>query len=311
MADAPRDYSCWGSWMSEEKSAGGGVSINVTAGKEIERVIADILSAALVPASTEFGNLLGDAIGLLSDKVRRKRELNARLGLAAVQSKLLERQIGAGNISAIKEEDAALLIFGMSNTDDLNIRDLWAGLFAQSLDPASEIRPERPFISVLQSLSPMDAKIIDFLAFATKAESALREQAQLASQTPESLIENVATLRESTIAEIKQKAAEYGIDKAPDGLADNLIRQSIIELDRPLRRRIMTSRPVPRYGEELNDVIANIIRQIDYLSQEVLTEDHPKKVILDTDASLSMPIVNVRFTSFGERFVKACGLMSS
>ncbi len=151
-----------------------GVSVNVSVGKEIDRSIGDLITSLLKPTATELGNPMGDYIGLASDKIRRKRETNASLGMAEVRKKLAAADVSPEEIAPPKEEDLHLLLTGISLTDDPGIRVLWAGIFTNALDQKVGEAPSRAYLRVLQTLSPLDAKIIDFLAFAIRTDAELK-----------------------------------------------------------------------------------------------------------------------------------------
>jgi hypothetical protein len=50
-----------------------------------------------------------------------------------------------------------------SYEDDPKIHELWAGLLATAMDPASANKPRRVFISILRSMDPTDVTILRFL----------------------------------------------------------------------------------------------------------------------------------------------------
>lgn len=162
--------------VGDDKGEGNGTGLSI--GKEIDRSLAEIITSLLKPGATEVGNLLGDTIGLAADRMRWKRQLNAHIGLGEVRKKLEAANVDMKDITPPKEEELHLLISGLSLSDDENVRDMWAGLFAKALEPNSQVSAERPFISVLQSLSPMDAKVIDFLAFAARTDEDLQRNAK-------------------------------------------------------------------------------------------------------------------------------------
>lgn len=311
--------------MAEDEKAGSDVSINVTAniaaGKELDRSAADILSSLFNPAATELGNLVGDTIGLLSDKVRRKREANAQAGLIAVHEKLAASNVDTAHLSHMKEEDVGLLLNGLSNTDAPDVRDLWAGLFAQALDPNSGVSAERPFISVLQSLTPMDAKIIDFLAFAVKTDADLRENLRFRPQKLNAITREEADafdalraeaplLRDAAVTAIRQKATAYGIDRPSFGWADNLFRQGIIERMPVQQIPSPFSRTTRSDERAIQNNINRLHRQMEsMIKSTALNEAMPTEIINTNSPPSSFIFLNVQLTHFGSRLAKACDLL--
>jgi hypothetical protein len=125
---------------------------------------------------------------------------------------------------------------------DSDVRRLWAGPFAKAIEPESGLSVERPFIQILENLTPLDAKIIDFLAFAHREDESLKDR-RLRMQAPNigtnvapEEQEALAHARKSaiddmrdTIERIEAKAKEYGLDARSSGWADNLARLGVIE----------------------------------------------------------------------------------
>jgi len=150
----------------------------VSVGKEIDAALGDVVRGLLRRPAEAVGDLVADGIGILGDRVRRKRELNAKLGMEEVRAKLDAADVDMKDITPPMEEELHLLMNGLSLADDENVRDMWAGLFASALKPDAETEAERPYISILESLSPMDAKIIDLLAFIQRTDADLRANAE-------------------------------------------------------------------------------------------------------------------------------------
>jgi hypothetical protein len=145
-----------------------GLSINL--GKETGAAVGEVIRNLLSSPAKEAGDLLADGIGILGDKIRQKRELNAQAGLDSVRKKLDAAGVAIEDVEPPKLEEMHQLVNGLSLVDDTSLRELWAGLFTKALEPQSGITPERPFLSILDSLSPLDAKIIHFIAFVDEQE---------------------------------------------------------------------------------------------------------------------------------------------
>jgi hypothetical protein len=291
-------------------------------GKEVDRSLAEVITALLKPGATELGSLIGDAIGIASDRMKIKREANARLGLSEVKKKLDVKTIDLKAISPPTEEELHLLLNGLSLADDPNVRHLWAGLFAQALDPNSKVNAERPFISVLETLSPTDAKIIDFLAFIDRLDRDLKEKStrrmpptKLDYDSPEGKEvlarlsgERLSDLKAATTA-IERKAQEYGLKELTEsGWADNLLRQGIIVRPRsslpngPIQVRSLDERSMMRAFQELNERLEAI---------KVATERDatPPKRVFSNPVHSSQLRMEICFTDFGRRLAAACGIL--
>ncbi len=307
--------------MTDEPKEGKG-AITVTLGKEVDRSLAEIVTALLKPLATELGGILGDSAGLINDRIRRKRERNAQLGLDEVRKKLEVADVEMKDISPPKEEELHLLVTGLSLADDKNLREMWAGLFANALDPNSDITAERPFLSLLQTLSPTDARIIDFLAFASRISEELdrrikrEDPRKLTNLSPEEkdemqrkIVEHTE-LRDQAGKDIEGKAEAYGLNALQGpGWSENLMRQGIIEnaavIHRPSRGRLrLSSLDESRILEAFEQVSSHI----DYLDKKSqLSSMSPTHLVGNSRLNGQIHLA-VRLTPFGKRFATACGL---
>ena len=308
----------------EEKNA---VSLNVELGKNIDAALGDVIRSLLTKPAEAVGDLTSDVIGILGDRVKRKRELNAKIGLEEVRKKLEDANIEMKDITPPKEEELHLLINGLSLSDDEKVRDMWAGLFAKALEPDSKVEAERPFLSVLESLSPMDAKIIDFLAFLIKTDTELikasksfqpKDSMNITSEEAakiEILRKENIDLRKKAIEAIKNKAEEYGLATLSDSSwSDNLIRQGVIErvpvqesrID-PIQVRSLDERAIMQVLERLN-------RQMNYLDQRSKRRSSAPKTLFAENNQRTVGVgpqiqLEVQLSAFGKRLAAACGLL--
>lgn len=307
-------------------SEGGGspkTSIDVSVGKEIDAALGDVVRGLLRKPAEAVGDLVADGIGILGDRVRRKRELNAKLGMEEVRAKLDAADVDLKDITPPKEEELHLLMNGLSLADDENVRGMWAGLFARALKPDAETEAERQYISILESLSPMDAKIIDLLAFIQRSDAEVGENFEqftpksLMSFTPEEedqakkIRMKNAELQKRAVAAIQKKSEEYGLaEKGSPSWADNLMRQGVIERT-PVQQlknlssfgpRIRDERDVAQALEEFHESLRE--------TQEIAKRQaSPPEQLFSPHAFGPQLNLEVQFTAFGTRFAEACGLL--
>jgi Abortive infection alpha len=189
-------------------------------GVETDRTVADVLRALLLKPATELGSFLGDGLGILADKVRDRRQKNVELAMQSARTQLEVRGVEIKDITPIDEVDAFQVLTGMSLSSDSRIRSLWAGLLASAMDPQNAHTIERSVISVIEALSPQDAKILNFLVF---AELVLREQ------------ERAINGYYSRIYEVNQKALEK--DEKDERL--NKLKSELNEIQAHNTQRIM------------------------------------------------------------------------
>ncbi|KQW47198.1 MULTISPECIES: Abi-alpha family protein [unclassified Ensifer] len=301
---------------------GNKAQLTINIGKEIDAALGDALRGLFVKPASALGDLASDALGILGDRIKMRRELNLRLGMDEVRRKLEANNVDIDHIASPKEEELHLLVTGMSLAGDADLRDLWAGLFAKVLEPSSDITAERPFLSVLGSLSPLDAKVIDFLAFGMRTDNELRAASKSfmpkdpTKVTPEKRAEideirkSNAELRDNAVRVIKSRALDSGLtaDLGP-GWSENLLRQGVIELT-PLRQTHVGNLRIDKLDER------GIIRAFDHLNRQLGNlEQTSKRRVSKPGTLFSKPNfgdqidLEVQLTGFGKRFVEACGLL--
>lgn len=120
-----------------------------TGGKVIEAVggVGRYLAAV-------FGQLPHDAVGILGDRVKYVR---ARLAMEA-ERKLKER--GVAHPDPPSSSVLVPLLAAAEDEDRPEITDLWAGLLATAMDPATRGRVRRSFFPIVQKLEPVDAQVL-------------------------------------------------------------------------------------------------------------------------------------------------------
>lgn len=308
--------------MASDNKDEGEPSRNVSVGKEIDAALGEVIRGLFQEPAKEVGNLMGDAIGILGDRVKRKRELNAKLGIEDVRKKLEASNVDMKDITPPKEEELHLLINGLSLAGNENVRDMWAGLFAKALEPKSNVTAERPFISVLESLSPLDAKVIDFLAYTMKTDKELRETAanfrprDLKNITLEEKVRMNSTqasnmeLQKNAIQAIERKANEYGLKSFSDpSWAENLMRQGLIERT-PLQQKHLGSLQVRSLDEEgILQVFEHLNEQVGHIEQSTKRSASAPDKLFSKAVFGSQIQLEVQFSSFGQRFAQACGVL--
>lgn len=298
-----------------------GVSVKIGLAKETDKAVAGILTSLLKPGATELGNLFGDSVGMIADLVRAKREQNAKIGFEQVREKLESASINLAEITPPKGEELHLLITGLSLSDDENVRDLWSGLFAKAIEPNSKITAERSYISVLQSLSPLDAKIIDLIALAMRLDRKIGVQQQKLVQRqfkpPTAKMKAAHDAAQSELLEhcqagikhIQEAAERHGLTnlKGQNWLG-NLKRQGIIE-----RTPILGMSPSGFRARSIDD-LEKKVATLDELARWSSTDPEEMFFSYGLTPHLFMhrgadSLLTVQFTKFGQQLAEACGLL--
>ncbi|MCC5957417.1 MAG: DUF4393 domain-containing protein [Natronohydrobacter sp.] len=301
------------------------VGKNVRIGEKTDSALADLVRGLLQKPAEEFGELLGDSIGILGDRIKRKRASNTQLGLEDAGTELNRRKVNLKDITPPDEEELHDVLQGMSLTSDGRIRKLWAGLLATRLDPNGVQNIERPISAVLGALSPSDAQIIEIGAFVTqqnkriwdeakakadisgKNSSSLLDHAKISKTRREELFEQSQDL----VASVKLMISEYDLQKIESSheWADNLVRLGlirIIEFD----RSITNSPKVPSKVE-----LSALVQYVDNLRKDFEQYENFSGILPDPKFIVDIVEHDMRvrlgfeFTRFGEKFCAACGLL--
>ena len=310
--------------MATDNAGGPNTSVDVSIGKESDAALGDILRSLLVRPAEELGDLFANGIGILvGDWVKRKRELNATQGMKEVRNRLDADGVNMKNITPPKEEELHLLINGMSLTADKGIRDLWAGLFAKALDPNSEIETERPFVSVLESLSPLDAKIIDLLSFIQKTENEL--QANYNEFVPHNLMnataedqdqvaraqKEYAALQKEAVSKICEKAKEYNLLEleGTSGWSENLMRLGVIERTSPHGfGQLPAFAPTIHDERDIANFLTGLYQKVSEMEKvSLLQAARPDRIFSQHKLGPQLNL-EIQLTAFGKRFASACGV---
>lgn len=298
-------------------------SLELSVGKQVDAALGDVIRGLLKKPSEAVGDIIADGIGILGDRVKRKRELNATLGMEEVRKRLEDAGVDVKDIISPKEEELHLLMNGMSLAGDKCVRDMWAGLFAKALEPGSEVSAERPFISILQTLSPLDAKIIDFISFILKKDAEAKSKSKNffpkdfknITMEDKAMIEDIikenASIQDRAFSDILEKAEDYGFsDVLAPGWADNLLRQGVIERvsAHEFAKPSVFSRNINDQRDliQLVDVIYRNMQVMQDLSQRVSS---PPQRIFERHTRGAQIALEVQFTTFGRRFAEACDLI--
>lgn len=302
--------------MNEEEKKNGGISVNIEVGKELGSALGDVLRDLLSKPASALGELSSDAIGILGDRIKRKRRENARFGLESVRRRLKANGVEVKDVSPLAEEELHLLVEGLSLSGEAKIRELWAGLFAKAIEPDSSVMAERSYISVLQAISFQDAKIIEFLAFVIRTESSLRRamnEARASRDGEPTLSRSEVTAqlnkRSEAIQSILDKADELEVHPLTGGSLENLFRLGLIKRAR-IRESVFPDFVSGRADERsMIHALSQIQRHLGAL-QEATNKDPELPTQLFLKKSVGDPLeVEVEFTPFGRKFASACGLI--
>jgi len=267
--------------VSDEKDPSTGSKKSVI-GEHSDKALADIVKGLLLKPAETTGDLISDTIGILGDRIKSKRQINAQLGLEEVRKKLETNNSDIKDITPPAEEELHLLVNGLSLAGDDIIRDLWAGFFAKAIEPKSSYQAERPFIRILENLSKTDAVIIDFLAYAYDSNSKIqheveefRKEISRSDGKYEDHLDDLLKLRQKSadkfIQVLESKISENNLDQIDnEHWDDNLVRLGLIE--RVSKHSFPKSNISIRSGSahEVNSAFSQMIRTIEGIKSEAI-----------------------------------------
>lgn len=140
-----------------EEAAKAITAVAETTGKAIDglRDLGGFFGKVLGPVFTEAGGVLGDWTRFVRWKnlVRIEDKMNAIHAARNVEQ-----------TTSIPPKYAVPMLEAASWEDDDSLQEMWAGLIANATDPAKRLDLKRVFSDVLQSLEPMDVRILKHLA---------------------------------------------------------------------------------------------------------------------------------------------------
>lgn len=279
-------------------------------GKETDKSLADILRAALHPGAVEFGLLLKDTIGLVGDRVRKKRQQNLALTMDQTRQKLEAHQVEMKDITPPDEEELHMVIEGMSLAKTHELRNMWAGMLAKALDPATETTIERPFVTTLEALSAQDVKIVDMIATIERSSEDFKNLTEAEREKSEAINARNSTRRDEVVGAIFEKAESFGVlGNLENGWSENLFRLGLVELHikshglDDLRGLSSLGRvDVEQALHAVSEILSNM-RKLDEL--KITRPDYFIRNVRFAGALIEQSVI---FTSFGRRFADACGL---
>jgi hypothetical protein len=300
-------------------------SFEIGLGPQVDAALGDVIRGLLVKPSTELGNLLADGIGFFADRMRSRRLANTQIGLDDARQMLEARSVPLKDITPPAEEELYLVLENMSLAGDEQLRKLWSGLLAVALDPNDPTSIERPLMSAISSLSPADARVIQYAAFVLNTENAIKREAMLAAGLENERAwtvgdaNRVAEARRgmgSRLAGFMGEAARleesFGLENIATvaGWNDNLVRLGIIrpksDSYKPSTTKFFGFRGEVGDGK-FEAVIEHLERRIEE-AEGLALDGLGVGFMFKRDEQEQTISLGFEFTSFGKKLCTACGI---
>lgn len=126
-------------------------------GMDLLMQVGNFLGGVFRPAATELGQLLGD-------QMRYWRFKNAVNIMTKAEEIAKERKLSSDQMKALSFGAGVRLLEAASQEDDESVQEMWARLIANSVDPNTEVSPEKMYIDVLKSFSGREVRFLDLLS---------------------------------------------------------------------------------------------------------------------------------------------------
>lgn len=312
--------------MNDDAENGDGGLINVKAtikvpGGKLDQAAAELLTTALGAPAGETSSMIGDVIGLLGDRIKVYRAENRVYCLFSARERLRKKGVTLAQAKRLSEGEVYDLLDGMSGADTPRIREMWAGLMANAMDPSNDVSADKGYISVLEALSSNDAKIMEFLSahlrytiWATTQEEKLRQEHHMAASDSE--LEAHKNNQISTRLSAKEKYQRLKVLFVKLGIEDiqsdkisllNLRRLGIIETigtDNGFQGAHFDRSGELKALAAITDQIAKRVKAIERVVSA--TDNNVIDVVITNSGAFD---VRIKFTPFGEQFVAVCGLL--
>ena len=158
-----------------------------------------------------------DAVKALRDLwewTRSYREKNWSTIVAKV-SAILERRGISGRPETPAPRSFVQLVENASYEDDEGLQELWAGLIANSFDPAQRQQQKRIFIQILSSLEPIDAAMLKYACNRLRNEDkiTLEQLAQGVGFTDDEVLSSLRNLARLSCLDAYNKDVEFVVEE--------------------------------------------------------------------------------------------------
>lgn len=310
--------------VSDEEQEGKGneiVSVKaniIVPGESLDKAAADVLKSALNLPATEASGLLGDAIGVIGDRLKVFRFENRVSCLIAAGDRLAKKGLTLEQAKQISEGEAYDLLEGMGGADNPDTRRMWAGLMASAMDPESGVSADKGFVRILEAMSQREARIIEFLADVKLFEESGRAEAQefsakvneaggdMQSEILQHWIEESNERKTVARGLLTKKASSLGELGSGDLL--NLRRLGLVETIGH-----STSPRIDFYGRgrdsrELEHLVEEIGKRIEGIETTLSVNDDSQEGAIQVTSRGDLQI-SCKLSRFGEQFIEACGLL--
>ncbi len=307
-------------------------------GPKADAAIAGLLTKLLGRPAEEAGHLMADVVGKYRDDAMARRAENRRSILAEAAAELESRELGPKGVDTIDLNDADYVLQEISSIGNPDLQSMWAGLIANSLDPAENVTASRSNTALLTQIGPAEAAVLLAMfeqesllqrrkPYGLKVQEKLNTQGVKLSPTElrDHIWKDVLLVQKDELSELVAFIESRGLNdtRVTHSAVSHLRRLGLIRIPKPLAsppkiaRSLVGSneRQILTHIESLskhvwnNQVQSNISAPV----PEVIFEMHRQGRHLGLDPEMITEIsCALELTPEGEALVSACsGVLSS
>lgn len=290
-------------------------------GEHIDKAAADALTNALRIPSVEIGSLLGDLIGIAGDHARAYRHTKRVEILAKAQQHAHKLGLTTDQFAIPPEGQIYTMLEAFADVDDPTLQDLWARLFASTLDPKNNSNEAATFIPIVRQFTPQDAQVFELVAFVEQynREKAIacimvRDRGEVfGSEESSASYLKINDLVLRAISErLKVSSDLLNIDW-PE-LVENLERLGAVGAKPPDFPISHSPRMDGFHNASERELIQNILEQLEKLgmainSQNISYKVPPKSELAYHVGHKNVETIPVQLTPFGTRLATVLGLL--
>lgn len=293
---------------------------------EVEAAAARVAERAMNATFDGVAGLVGDVFGgLFGDSIKQWRTRRLVTALARTKDHLEAQGISLERAKHLPMGELYGIFEGASKTEDLDLTSMWAALLSNAMNPEKDSIVDPTFVRILDSLSGLDARILNYnLEFQGASESHRAKtdpalQALLRMQDRESA-EFAAARKEYEVLEdeFRRRAEalrdEIGKQYSEQNISysiSNLLRLGLFHVpDMIDRNRALIEIKEDRFGERLILDEQRLRSELMKIREkfEIAAEKNKELHTISENARLfgNIPVPKYALTGLGRRFLEAC-----
>lgn len=305
--------------MSEEPVDLIKVNVNVPGG-EVDKAAAEVLVRVFGAPADEAGGLLADIVGLAGDRLRAHRYMNQLRIAKKTVRQIQEEGLVAADLKELPLREVPDVVAAISNVDQDELSDLWAGLLADAMNPNNDRTADKHMVAVLKGMTEEDALLFSAFVMTDELKKVMWERGRHASREifrhkdegeevlariGNAIKQESADLIRAPLKYIHNKLAPLMPDERYRVSVENLIELGLVEYgDSKSRNSHSVQIPsIPmRHTGDLGPLVSSLMEAIQLPEKNI---ERWKKFPVEAPRGL-IPAFALLLTPKGKRLVEAC-----